>query len=457
MSLSDRASSLRVFISYARADGSAFADELMAGLEAAGFDPFLDRQDIAAGEEWEKRLDGLISQADTIVYVITPGAVGSTHCEWEIDHAERLSKRLIPVVAIDPPEGKTPAKLSRLNYVFFTRGRPFGVALKELCDALRSDLPWIREHTRLAELAGRWNENGRPADRLLRGSDVSAAKEWLTAWKVPSPEPTQLHRDFIAESDAGEFSRLSEERKRLDERAALLAQNEAAQTAQAKLLRRLRIYQTGGVAMAAVALGWWGYQVYDQKRQVDVSTEQQVQTDEAEQAARAESIEEARESLQDSTQNAPPTPGAPEHSAPQPQTPAVDAAVRQRRLAAGWDIDVFYCLGDAEARNSDKANQIGRILTNAQEAQLAAPLAPGEALPIGRVRVRALTELINARPGYQVHDDIVRAERGSGRSDERAQMARLIDIVRQGGGPALGEGVSATPTPFYLSVFLCGG
>jgi hypothetical protein len=58
---------LKVFISYSRRDSAAFADELMAGLEVAGFAPFLDRHDIAAGEDWEARLGGLIAQSDTVV------------------------------------------------------------------------------------------------------------------------------------------------------------------------------------------------------------------------------------------------------------------------------------------------------------------------------------------------------------------------------------------------------
>jgi hypothetical protein len=41
---------LKVFISYSRRDAAAFADELVAGLELAGFDPFIDRLDIKPGE-----------------------------------------------------------------------------------------------------------------------------------------------------------------------------------------------------------------------------------------------------------------------------------------------------------------------------------------------------------------------------------------------------------------------
>jgi hypothetical protein len=36
-------------------DSAAFADELVAGLEFGGFAPFLDRHDIAAGEDWKAR------------------------------------------------------------------------------------------------------------------------------------------------------------------------------------------------------------------------------------------------------------------------------------------------------------------------------------------------------------------------------------------------------------------
>jgi hypothetical protein len=57
------------------------ADELLAGLKVAGFAPFLDRHDIAAGEDWEGRLGGLIGQSDTVVFVVSPEAVKSDRCE----------------------------------------------------------------------------------------------------------------------------------------------------------------------------------------------------------------------------------------------------------------------------------------------------------------------------------------------------------------------------------------
>ena len=92
------AEKLKVFISYSRRDSAAFADELVAGLELAGFAPFLDRHDIAAGEDWEARLGGLITQSDTVVFVVSPEAVKSERCTWEVDRALELSKKLLPVI-----------------------------------------------------------------------------------------------------------------------------------------------------------------------------------------------------------------------------------------------------------------------------------------------------------------------------------------------------------------------
>src|SRR5262245_54147034 len=82
---------LKVFISYSRKDED-FAQELLAGLELAGFEPYLDKHDIAAGEVWETRLSRLIAAADTVVYVISPDAVASERCAWEVDRTVDLKK-----------------------------------------------------------------------------------------------------------------------------------------------------------------------------------------------------------------------------------------------------------------------------------------------------------------------------------------------------------------------------
>ena len=88
---------IKVFISYSRAD-KAFASELVLGLAACGFAPYIDRQDIAPGEDWEKRLAGLITEADSIVYIVSPDSLASENCALELRQAVALRKRILPVV-----------------------------------------------------------------------------------------------------------------------------------------------------------------------------------------------------------------------------------------------------------------------------------------------------------------------------------------------------------------------
>src|SRR5215470_17861888 len=77
---------LRVFISYSR-DDLDFADQLDAALNTCGFECFIDRQGISGGEDWKRRLGNLISEADTVVFVLSPDSARSETCNWEVEEA----------------------------------------------------------------------------------------------------------------------------------------------------------------------------------------------------------------------------------------------------------------------------------------------------------------------------------------------------------------------------------
>ncbi len=61
----------KIFISYSRKD-IEFADRLDAALKTRGFSTLIDRREIYALEDWWKRIEALIVQADTIVFVLSP-------------------------------------------------------------------------------------------------------------------------------------------------------------------------------------------------------------------------------------------------------------------------------------------------------------------------------------------------------------------------------------------------
>jgi TIR domain len=78
---------LRVFISYSR-DDLDFADQLNAALEACGFECFIDRHGISGGEEWKRRLENLIRESDTVVFVLSPTSARSEICAWEVEEGD---------------------------------------------------------------------------------------------------------------------------------------------------------------------------------------------------------------------------------------------------------------------------------------------------------------------------------------------------------------------------------
>jgi tetratricopeptide (TPR) repeat protein len=264
------AGKLRVFISYSR-DDFAFADQLVAALAVTGFEPTIDRHEISGGEDWKRRLGGLIREADTVVFVLSPASAQSSICAWEVDEAARLGKRILPVVC-RPLAGTSPSPhLQSLNYVFFCAdeeqpGTGFGTGLTNLVAALNTDLDWLREHTRLLQRATEWESARRPDNRLLSGADIEEAKAWVARQPRGAPQPTPLHLDFIRASEAAEQARVSAEGQRLaemaaaqDARAKALAEAEKAVAREAEAqrdrARAQRVIMWGSASAALVLAG----------------------------------------------------------------------------------------------------------------------------------------------------------------------------------------------------------
>ena len=189
----------RVFISYSRAD-SDFTENLRDRLIESGFDAFLDKHDILPGEPWQERLGGLIATADTVVFCMSPDSIDSEMCDWEVNEAERLAKRILPVVIEDPDDKSVPQRLKRLNYIFLRNEAEQALEYTKLIEMLDSDIGWIRRHTRFSELAARWEANNYPRDMVLRGKDLIAAETWLITKPKKAPDTTAVHRAFISES-----------------------------------------------------------------------------------------------------------------------------------------------------------------------------------------------------------------------------------------------------------------
>lgn len=195
----ENATAPKIFISYSRRNRDV-AEKFSEVLRDRGFEVFRDTEDILPTEAWRTRLEQLIADADSIVFLMSPDSVASEVCAWEAEQAASLNKRIAPIVIEETEPAAIPATLARLNYIFCTERDRFQDAVDSIVVALNTDIDWIREHTRLGALAHRWADAGRPGRLLLRGQDVIDAEHWRDGRPDAGPELDDAQAAFIAAS-----------------------------------------------------------------------------------------------------------------------------------------------------------------------------------------------------------------------------------------------------------------
>jgi hypothetical protein len=104
----------RVFLSYARKDGTAAAQALQAVLEAAKYEVFLDTARISGGAFWSKTIEDALNNCDILIAILTPASYLSEICRAEHIWALDKHKLVIPVLA--NPDAEIPLYLKPLNY-----------------------------------------------------------------------------------------------------------------------------------------------------------------------------------------------------------------------------------------------------------------------------------------------------------------------------------------------------
>jgi tetratricopeptide (TPR) repeat protein len=198
--MSDKDRKTKVFISYSRSDSRAsgnFGEALRSDLLDHGFDAFIDVQDILPGEDWKSRLHHLIAQCDVFIFCISPNSVTSQVCDWETNEAERLGKRVLPVVCLPTSNDSIPPRLNRLNHIFLRPADDRVAELNRLVSAINTDISWLRLNTWIGERASDWQLANFSPSKLLGGADLTAAEEWRDAPPSATAGASQLILDYI--------------------------------------------------------------------------------------------------------------------------------------------------------------------------------------------------------------------------------------------------------------------
>lgn len=197
----------RVFVSYARKDVEA-ADLLAPILSDCGYDVFIDRKDIAAAEVWRSRLEELILEADAVIFVLSPDAIRSEVCAWEVERTLAHGKKLVPLVwrPVDPRA--CPPGIADRNWVgagdAWKREGLAPEALSALRAAIDLDIAWERQRTLWNARAVRWAQAGRPSGQLLRAEEIVEAESWAARRPANAATLPAVLLDYLSASTTRE-------------------------------------------------------------------------------------------------------------------------------------------------------------------------------------------------------------------------------------------------------------
>ncbi|MDX2214360.1 MAG: TIR domain-containing protein [Oculatellaceae cyanobacterium bins.114] len=192
-----------VFLSHAEEDDIT-TTLISKSLIRQGFTVWWSKTDIQTGVDFQEAIARGIEEADNIIYLISPASLQSKYCQWEIDYALSLNKRIIPLLIKKTEPEQIPAALRSLQYIDLTDNvldTDYQQDESKLFRILRHDADYFGQHKLLLAKALKWQRQQRNSSLLLRGNNLRYAEAWLKLAHNNSQHPsTPLQEDFIAES-----------------------------------------------------------------------------------------------------------------------------------------------------------------------------------------------------------------------------------------------------------------
>ena len=185
----------KLFISYS-SDDRQWVNRLADALAAAGWESWVDHQEISGGAEWRTSIVRGLKTADAFLIVLSPSSVRSKNVVKELSLAEEFGRRIIPIQKTAAEEGSdVKYQLAGLQRVSFAE-LSWHEAMERLLAALDSSAESTQEAAALDEgtMPGTKpptapkRHSGRLAIGLLLVALAAAAAWWMT--RSEGPEAT---------------------------------------------------------------------------------------------------------------------------------------------------------------------------------------------------------------------------------------------------------------------------
>ncbi len=193
----------QVFLVYAQAD-TEIMDNIRRSLRRQGFTVWSNQTDILTGEAFKQAINRGIEEADSIVYLLSPDSLQSQYCQYELEYALALNKRVVPILVNPLGAVKSSPELASLQYIDLTdnfSGEDYQLDESDLIKVLNQDVVYYSQHKVLLVKALKWKRQQQNPSVLLRGYDLRHAEVWLKTAVGRTDHPaTNFHREFIQAS-----------------------------------------------------------------------------------------------------------------------------------------------------------------------------------------------------------------------------------------------------------------
>ncbi|WP_334120045.1 TIR domain-containing protein [Limnobacter sp.] len=168
-----------IFISYARED-SQWVQAISASLASKGIHAWVDTNALDYASLWQDEIEDAILRAQLVVVLVTPHFLDSLACRFEVERAERLRKRLLPVIDSRIEEHQIPAALNAYQWFKLNRDTDNANTVAAWIErSINLDPDWLKRHTDLTTRAQQWVNNRKDPSLLLRGKDLASAQAML--------------------------------------------------------------------------------------------------------------------------------------------------------------------------------------------------------------------------------------------------------------------------------------
>ncbi|HIE01033.1 MAG TPA: TIR domain-containing protein [Thiotrichaceae bacterium] len=276
---------LDVFISYSQKDSLEFARRLNDHLQKLGKTTWFDQESIAVGVDFKAEIKRGIESSDNVLFIISPQAIRSPHCEEEVRYATDLQKRLITVLYLEvsPEELHAYPTLETIQWIDFKEEkRDYGKFLSsfnELISKLEIDREHVHQHTKWLQRALDWSGAGKSDDSLLRGSEFAIAYDWLQKAKEKKYTVHPLPENFIEESRIAGFYAKQESEAELEKRVIKRTTEITVQLSNANrtITKQQKLLGFGGSLALLIIIGvaWYGSRQQHLAEQAQASVQKQ--------------------------------------------------------------------------------------------------------------------------------------------------------------------------------------